>query len=181
MPSLLNHRISYLETTNDEIQQQLDDLLETARRNEEKFLWLRNLILELIDVQDSAELDYTLGTECCGRSNVDDARFYVWGIKANGSFNHIFDASQLGAMELRLGSLKSSVCENLRPHEYRSLFGRETMDTASVALVPITSPSLRGVLAIGSRDPLCFTLERSMLFLEFLGDVIGKVARRAFK
>lgn len=178
MTSLATHRISSLEARNKEIQDQLESLIQTGKRNDEKFRWLATTILELYDTGSWTQLDEILRDVLSGRENIDAARLYLWNIDAKPSLNCIRSAEELGQLEERTRTLTSSIFETTRPKDYERMFEKQSNTAASVAFVPISFESVQGVLAIGSVDPLHFSLSMSTLFLDFLGDVLGRVVNR---
>ena len=178
MTSLATHRISSLEARNKEIQDQLDSLIQTGQRNDEKFRWLATTILELYDVGGWNQLDGILSDVLSGRENINAARLYLWNIDSNPSLKCICPAEELGELGERTKSLTSSICETTRPKDYEQIFKMQSDTATSVAFVPVSFESVRGVLAIGSVDPLHFSLTMSTLFLDFLGDVLGRVVSK---
>lgn len=175
MPSLTTHRISSLEARNQEIQDELNLLLQTGVRNDEKFRWLTTSILALYDVADWTQLDTILENVLSGRDNVDAARLYLWSIEPELDLRFIRPAHELGKLQKRTLAFSSSVCETTRPSDYERIFDKQPSHATSVAFVPISYQNVQGILAIGSLDPSHFSLSMSTLFLDFLGEVIGRV------
>ena len=178
MPSLATHRISSLEARNKEIQDELDSLIQTGKRNDEKFLWLTTTVLALYDVGNWIHLDEILRDVLSGRDNIDAARLYMWNFESKPDLTCVRSASELGTLQERTHTLTSSICETTRPEDYERIFEKQPTRVTSVAFVPISFESVRGVLAIGSADPLHFSLSMSTLFLDFLGDVLGRVVNK---
>ncbi|MCY3883459.1 MAG: DUF484 family protein [Gammaproteobacteria bacterium] len=178
MPSLTTHRISSLEARNQEIQDELNLLIRTGSRNDEKFRWLTTSILALYDVADWLQLDTTLETVLGGRDNVDAARLYLWSIEPELALEFIRPAHELGKLQKRTLALSSSVCETTRPCDYERIFEKQPSYATSVAFVPISYQKAQGVLTIGSFDPSHFSLSMSTMFLDFLGEVIGRVVNK---
>ena len=178
MSSLATHRISSLEARNKEIQDELDSLIQTGKRNDEKFQWLTTTVLALYDVGNWAHLEEILRDVLSGRDNIDAARLYLWNIDSSPDSDSIRSASELGNIEERTQTLTSSIFETTRPDDYERIFEKQPNNVTSVAFVPISFENVRGVLAIGSVDPLHFSLSMSTLFLDFLGDVLGRVVNK---
>ena len=175
MPSLTTLRITTLEETNKRVQKQLGSLLEIAKRNEEKFHWLKNLVLSLMDVRDLTELDETLGQELIGRNNIDEACLFLWDVEDSNTLSRVRSVEALGPLEERFRDLTNPVCETMRINEYTLLFGKKITEPTSVALVPISYCDVQGLLAIGSEDPMHFRLDMSTMFLDFVGEVVARV------
>ena len=81
-------------------------------------------------------------------------------------------------MERRVCNLVQPVCETIRLSEYELLFNKSMSEPTSVALVPIADSGVRGLLTIGSEDPMHFRLDMSTLFLDFLGRVVGRTVAK---
>lgn len=178
MTSLTAIRISSLEETNRRIQRQIDSILETGKRNEEKFVWLRDLVLILMDVCDMEQLDEVLGCDLIVRKEIDETRLFLWDVNLGHSYKHIRSAEELGPMERRVCDLVQPVCETIRLSEYELLFNKSMTEPTSVALVPIADSGVQGLLTIGSEDPMHFRLDMSTLFLDFLGRVVGRTVAK---
>ncbi len=178
MPTVAARRISSLEATNHEIHEQLESLLETGKRNEEKLHWLTHCLLRLMDAMNPYELDAVLGEELTSREDIDNVCFLLTEGEVNPDLHYIRPMEQLGETEHRIKGLKAATCETFRGTEYEQLFGCEIYDSASVAMIPISTDGLSGVLAIGSTNPLRFTLGMGTMLLEFFGQVLGRVAGR---
>lgn len=178
MQSLATHRISSLETRNKEIQDELDSLIQTGKRNDEKFHWLTTTVLALYDVGNWIHLEEILRDVLSGRDNIDAARLYMWNFESNPDLNCVRSATELGTLQERTQTLTSSIFETTRPEDYERIFEKQPTSVTSVAFVPISFETVRGVLVIGSVDPLHFSLSMSTLFLDFLGDVLGRVVNK---
>jgi uncharacterized protein YigA (DUF484 family) len=64
-------------------------------------------------------------------------------------------------------------CGKPDPAQAALLFGSHAHEVASQALVPLQHAGLRGILAIGSRDPGRFQSGMGALFLAQLGEVLS--------
>ena len=178
MSSLADHRISTLESSNAELQEQLDLLIRAGFNNEQKFVWLQTVILALLDVDDVDDLDHVLSREFIDRPDVDESMLFLQDFDLNNSYKHIQGIEKDHPLARRLTDLTAPTCETTRREEYEELFRTKVEEPGSVALIPIFEKDLRGVLAIGSRDHSRFNLAMDTLFLNFLGEVLGRVARR---
>lgn len=178
MTSLTTHRISSLEARNQEIQNELNLLIQTGVRNDEKFRWLTTSILALYDIADWTQLDTILESVVGGRDDVDATRLFLWTVEPEPDLRCIRPASELGTLQERSQALVKTVCETTRPNDYERIFTKHPSNATSVAFVPISFQNVQGVLAIGSFDPSHFSLSVSTLFLDFLGEVIGRVVNK---
>ena len=69
---------------------------------------------------------------------------------------------------------RSPVCGPLKPEQLKSLFGDNTGDIQSTALIPLAEANIRGVLAIASHSPNCFHPGKGTLFLTNLGELVSR-------
>lgn len=178
MSTVIAHRLSALEDSNSEIQQQLELLLEIGRRNEEKFLWLKTFILKLLEVRGFAQLDQVVFRQLIDFTHVNHVKLFLKELPHQGDLLHIKAVDNPTRFHPRLFELEQTQCETSREEEYHSLFDVSVTEPPSVALVPIHYRSYLGTLAIGSIDHAKFNVDVDTLFLDFLGEVIARVIVR---
>lgn len=178
MTSLTTHRISSLESKYKETQEELDTLIQTGKRNDEKFHWLRTVVLALFDVENWTELNIFMKEILSGRDNIDAVRLFLWNLPTDPEMDCIRPAQELGSLEQRTRSLASSICEKTRPDDFERFFGKQPEEVTSIALVPVSFVSIRGLLVVGSDDPMHFEHAMSTLFLDFLGDMMGRTLNK---
>ncbi len=170
--SLVERQITLLRDEANRYKAQLSEFIEVARDNEQLNQRLHRLTLSLMDANS---LEQTLGV-------LQD---------------HLFDEFEADAVELKLledadgtaladrsqeqrsaaGELLESaapVCGQLQPAQYGYLFGERAAEIQSAALIPLRADGLRGVLAIGSRDPGRFHAHERTDFLNRLGEVVSR-------
>ncbi|MCY3628290.1 MAG: DUF484 family protein [Gammaproteobacteria bacterium] len=177
MSTVISHRLSLLEDTNDQLKQQLESLFEIGERNEQRFVWLKELVLELLITENTNQLDRTLYSKLSELENIDDVLLFIFVTKPKVKLKHIRDTS-LSEVPSRLVSLSKTICEVCRANEYRSIFNVSIDSSGSFALIPYQFKDIQGVLAIGSSEPARFAGRVDTLFLDFLGEVVARVVSR---
>jgi uncharacterized protein YigA (DUF484 family) len=170
--SLVERQISTLRNRLGDCQTQLANLLEIARENDSLNSRLHRMTVEMFD---AATLDDV----------IDSLQ------------NHLRDQFQADAVEVKLfsaselkkeadkgvpsPSLFAKLMHDGRPHcgslekpQLDYLFGSQSEETGSVALVPLNGININGILAIGSNDSEHFHPGQGTDFLRRLGDIVTK-------
>lgn len=177
--SLTDVRLPELRAEIADLRERLQNVTEIFNENEQSFKIIADIALALQECETVEELDDTVGGVMIERS-ADHARFYierpelVWTdsihIRALGTLNTSLYES--------LSALSSTKCEACRSETYRDLLDVEVGDPASLAQIPVSHRSLKGVLVIGAEDPDFFSNDVGTLFLDFLGATLACSANR---
>lgn len=174
--SLVERQVSILRERNMVMRRRMNELMQTAKANDELFGKTRTLTLELLNVKSWHELNEVLATYvltdfhadfvCC---HLADAPVSLDHIKSHGS--------QLPHERFVRGSYP--VCTTLRVEELTSLFPSSVHDKeGSAVMAPLTLEAPRGCLAIGRRDPEGFTQDMDTLFVTYIAEVLSRVVQR---
>lgn len=166
--SLVERQVRMLREQNTEYRTQLDQLMHVARENDVVAKRLHSLTLMLIETRSFDELLNKL---------LDEMRELL---SADAVELKLFSADELDAHANEFGPAMFRdflaqgypTCGQLPARQLDYLFGSQAADTVSVALIPIQSSTLVGVLAIGSYDAERFSENKSVDFLQRLGEVI---------
>lgn len=167
--SLVERQIRILREQARNYREQLENIIQVARENESLAKRLHHLTLSLIETR---EFDETLNTL------QDELRTLF---KADAVEMKLFSREQLQAHADETGpamftdflNQQRPSCGELPKEQLHYLFGSQASETGSVALIPIQSPPLVGILAIGSRDPHRFHSSKGVDFLQRLADVVS--------
>ncbi|MDP6377987.1 MAG: DUF484 family protein [Pseudomonadales bacterium] len=173
--SLIERQVAVLRERNIQMRRRMNDLLQTARDNDELFAKTRSLTLALLDVRDLHDLNEVLATSVL----VDfDADFVCCHMRGDGvRYDHLIEHS--GPMPHENFVRNLPLCTTLRPEELDRLFPVQQHESdGSVVLVPLNTTSIDGCLAIGSRDPARFTADMDTLFVTYICDVLCRVIGR---
>jgi uncharacterized protein YigA (DUF484 family) len=173
--SLITRQVQQLRDRNRRLQAQLNDILEIARQNDTLHQRLHQLTLTLLDAKG---LEDTLAGLEWGLHEYFQTDFVAVRIAApafESPVGNLYMAPDsegpvLFAAVLDAGSPR---CARPDPAEAAFLFGRDAPEAASYALIPLQHAGLKGLLAIGSRDPERFTPGMGFLFLTQLGEILS--------
>jgi uncharacterized protein YigA (DUF484 family) len=170
--SLVQVRLELLREKTHALQEQLDELLDIARGNDVLMLRLNRLILKLL-VADSPQAALNHLSETLSKGFEAD----LIALRLNAAVTDAPFTAELTPDQERLfetlfagGQPK---CGVLAEAQRRALFGDEAEEALSCAVVPLRHGALRGVMAIGSRDPRRFHPGMGYQFLQQLGEVVA--------
>ncbi len=177
--SLTDVRLPELRAEIADLRERLQNVTEIFNENEQSFKIIADISLTLQECDTVDDLDRAVGGAMIERS-ADHARFYVVQPEhALIGTKHICALSTLEAsLNESLAGLSSTKCEACRAETYRDLLNIEVGDPASIAQIPVSHRSLRGVLVIGAVDPDFFSNDVGTLYLDFLGATLACSAYR---
>lgn len=167
--SLIEHKIKILQKQSGAYRQQLEDLIDVARDNEDLHHRLHRLTLTLLKARSQDDVREILREELTSRFTADAVEL------------KLFSAAQLEAhasestpaiFEDFMQADRPS-CGELSKEKLHNLFDEQLGDTGSAALIPIRTSSLSGVLAIGSKDSERFPPGKGVDFLISLGELVS--------
>jgi len=183
--SLVERQVSALRQRDTKLERRLSDLVEVARANDELGRKIHALSIRLLATRSLAETlsvcESTLRTAFDAEQSVlvifrDEALFE--GIDV-GRFVRTADqdGDELKAFDAIL-SRSSPRCGQIRDSQRDFLFGVDTVEIGSCALVPLGEHCEIGFLAIGSVDANRFNPAMSIDFVERLGELIAAALSR---
>ncbi len=183
--SLVERQVSVLRQKDLKLERKLKDLIEVARVNDKLDAKMHKLTLHLLAASDISE---TLGAIETALRTGFSADLSVLVLFADPS---VFEDVKVGRffkpVERETESLKTFStflksnnprCGQVRDSQRDFLFGKETDEVGSAALVPLGKKSEIGFLAIGSADANRFHPGMSMDFLSRLGDLVAEALKR---
>lgn len=167
--SLIEHKIKILQQQSGTYRQQLEDLIDVARENEDLHHHLHRLTLTLLKARSQDGVQEILREELTSRFRADAVEL------------KLFSAAQLEAqagdaipaMFEEFMQADRPTCGELSGEKLRGLFDGQLGDSGSAALIPIRTSSLSGVLAIGSKDIERFPPGKGVDFLISLGELVS--------
>ena len=177
--SLTDVRLPELRAEIADLRERLQNVTEIFNENEQSFKIIAEIALTLQECETVEDLDDAIGGTMIERS-ADHARFYVEQpeVTWTGS-QHIRALGTLNASLCEsLSALTSTKCEACRRETYRALLDVNVADPASLAQIPVSHRSLKGVLVVGAEDPDFFANDVGTLFLDFLGATLACSADR---
>ena len=175
--SLIEHQVSILRSRNMQMRRRTNELMQTARANDELFAKTRTLTLELLHVDTWHELNETLATYVLVDFQADFVCCHLSNLPVCLDHLRRYDGEPLTRRFSAADDL--AVCASLRADELTELFPvQEHSCEGSAVLAPLTWQSGAGCLAIGSRDKGRFTSDMDTLFVTYIADVLSQVIGR---
>ncbi len=173
--SLVTRQIELLRDKNRKLQAQLNNILQIARENDtllRRFHQLTIAMLDAASLEDAlAALRWLL--QDCFQADFVAVRLIQPVIDCPvGDLCVSEDCPQLSHFKQILEEGKPE-CGKPSREQVVFLFGTDATEVESIALVPLQHAGLKGVLAIGSRDPQRFEPAMGNLFLSQLSDVVA--------
>ncbi len=171
--SLISRQITLLRDESRRSRQQLNEILQVARDNDALHQRLHRLTLTLLD---ATGLEDALGGLRWGLREYFQADFVAVRIAEPSIDSPIADlALPPEHLESFAELMKTGepICGKTDASQGAHLFGEQASTAASCALVPLRHAGLRGLLAIGSRDPSRFQSGMGLLFLARMGEIVS--------
>lgn len=167
--SLIERQVRQLRLQSHQYRAQLEDLISVARENDALARRLHRLTLALIETRSFDEVINTLQDELRNLFQADAVEMKLFSTEELQEH-----ANESGpAMFSDFVEKRKPSCGNLPSAQLSYLFGHQAEETSSVALIPVESPPLVGILAIGSNDPERFNANKGVDFLQRLADVVS--------
>lgn len=169
--SLVERQLRILREQSNRYRRQLEELVSVARENDTLSRRLHRLILALIDAREFDEVADALQDELRDQFRADAVELKLFSV--NDLENHAAEPGP--ALFRNFMAQGRPSCGPLDGPQLEYLFGSQAGETGSAALIPLHTPGLAGVLAIGSRDRERFHPGKSVDFLRRLGEVVSHV------
>jgi uncharacterized protein len=182
--SLIEQQVKVLRARNGALAMRLEQLLKNARDNEAIAQRLHKLALNLLSVDTATDiLGLTYAALHDGfRAERTAVRLYCDApASERGCGEFVGPEGETAPEIVRCLESGRASCELPRARTLALLFGESAHDVASVALVPVTGASLRGVLALASTDKDRFGVSAGTLFLGQLGDLLAHSLLRVLR
>ncbi len=183
--SLVERQVSVLRQKDLKLELKLKELLSVARENDVLQSKIHQLTLRLLVVPDLTSALTAVESTLRTGFDADQSILVLFGdprsfddIRIGRFFRPVErNDDALKAFETFLSS-DSARCGQVRDSQRDFLFGQDTDEIGSVALVPLGSHSKIGFLAIGSADSERFHPGMSMDFLSRLGELVAGTLKR---
>jgi len=182
--SLIERQVSVLRQRNDSLENQLHQLVEVARGNDDLADKIHALALLLIGTSRRSEVVALLEEQLRMKFHADRSVLVLIGSVdevggVTGNFLRLADRddSALGPFRSFLES-DSVRCGPVRDAQRDYLFGSDDCEIGSLALIPLGKQSAQGFLAIGSRSAEHFNPGVSIDFLSRLGELVAAALAR---
>ena len=175
--SLVERQVKLLRERNIELRQRLNHLMDVARDNDRLFDKSKRLVLGLLDagsledlvstVEDSLRHDFQVPfvSLVLFRDTPCDVGRVMPQAEAQQAIGGLLNAGR-------------ATCGALRPTELDFLFGSDSPQIGSAAVIALGTQGQLGVLAIGSPDPQHYKSSLGTLFLGYIAEVLTRVLPR---
>ena len=183
--SLVERQVSLLRQKDLKHERKLKELLEVARANDALAGKIPRLTLKLLESENLADTLGGLEEALRADFDADQSVLVLFGepddfedVPAGRFFRAVRrDDETLKSFDTFLKG-RGARCGQIRDSQRDFLFGRETDEVGSAALIPLGEQSAIGFLAIGSADSDRFHPGMSIEFLGRLGELVAGALRR---
>ncbi len=183
--SLVERQVSVLRQKDLKLERKLKELIEVARINDTLGAKMHQLTLRLLAANDISETLEAVETALRTGFNSDLSVLVLFSDPS--MFEDVNVGRFFKPVERETESLKAFAtflksnnprCGQVRDSQRDFLFGMETDEVGSAALISLGKKSEIGFLAIGSEDSNRFHPGMSMDFLSRLGDLVAEALKR---
>ncbi len=182
--SLLERQVSLLRERNIDARKRLKDFLEEGERNDELFGKTRELVLTLMDARSLSHMVESLYAACQTLFGLEHQQFTLIDPPAALKPALVRALSRSEAEQKMPSVARISQCAAgvFRDEELKLLFAGDHADVKSALVLPIfAQDELVALMAFGSDDARYFCSNMDTLFLDFIGDVLGRLLPRFLK
>lgn len=178
--SLVERQVSVLRARNREVRNRLNRLLDAARDNDRLFQKTRQLVLTILEQDDTDSIVETVLASLRDDYQVDAASVVLIGqpwlvVERARVTTPEATRDAIGA----LLNIRQPSCGHLRPEETGFLFPEASATVKSAAVIPLSHQGEPfGMLAVGSFDPDTYRAGMGTLFLGYLADVLNRAIPR---
>jgi len=174
--SLVTRQIELLRTRNRRIQVQLNDILQIARDNDSLHQRMHKLTLTLLDAASVDDALAGLRWALLQYFQADFVALHIFEPRLDSPIADLWVGAQDDWAELweEFLEIGKPECGRGDPTLLHCLFGEENYrEVRSQSLVPLQHAGLRGILGIGSRDPIRFEEGMGAHFLVQMGEIVS--------
>lgn len=176
--SLLERQVTILRNRGIDARQELNNLLENARNNDQLFDTTRNLILALLRANNVTEIANTTQDQLSNHANIDSCEIIIVaqeGLNISDSVRTA-DKKKLKQKFSDVFRLKRTHCGTITAKQANYLFPSMGNKIQSTALCPaISNSEVLALIAFGNQSDNYFNVNLDTLFLDFIGHVVGAV------
>lgn len=178
--SLLERQVKILRERSIESRHTLNQLLETAKYNDQLFNVTRALILALLMEDEVAQIASATEANLCTQPGIDACSVILFQAEHLKNVEHtrLESAEFLQENFPTLLRDRRTLCRAVSKDTAAFLFPHPSSSIRSVALCPIGRERMLGVLAIGNKAQDYFNDELDTLFLDFIGEVLESILAR---
>jgi len=171
--SLIQRQVELLRTDYNSTTDKLMELLANAKNNDDIFTLTKKLILDLIDASNIEEITFLLEKRFKKDFGADASRLLFF-TKSNKNIPKGRIKNPAESVDKLAGLMKpgESFYGEVKQDITKFIFNEETT-IKEVALIPLTSNTLKGMIALGSARQGKYTENKDTLFLDFVSEVVS--------
>jgi len=171
--SLIQRQVELLRTDYNSTTDKLMELLANAKNNDDIFTLTKKLILDLIDASNIEEITFLLEKRFKKDFGADASRLLFF-TKSNKNIPKGRIKNPAESVDKLAGLMKpgESFYGEVKQDITKFIFNEETT-IKEVALIPLTSNTLKGMIALGSARQGKYTENKDTLFLDFVAEVVS--------
>ena len=173
--SLIQRQVELLRTDYNSTTDRLMELLANAKNNDDIFILTKKLILDLIEARNIEEITFTVEERFKKDFGADKSRL-IFFTESNKNIpkGRIKNPAESVDILADLMKPRELFCGEVNQEITKFIFNEETT-IKEVALIPLTTNSLKGMIALGSAQQGKYTENKDTLFLEFVSEVVSKL------
>ena len=173
--SLIQKQVELLRSNYNSTTDKLMELLGIAKNNEDIFILTKELILSLINASSIEEIVALIEKSFVADFGAKKSKvlFFTESSKnlPKGRVKNPAEARNILGNLLKPGKI---FCGEVNKEVAKFIFNRKT-SVKEMALVPLNSSSLLGLIALGSDQPGKYSDNKDTLFLDFIAEVVSKL------
>jgi len=173
--SLTTKQLAILRSKNQKLSEQLDEFIQNARQNDHLFQKMHKLTLALFNSLTLEDTTKNLESVLHEDFFVDFVSLRLTYPDNHAQFPNLFVApgDESPAPLKKILENMHPFCGQIEPSLSRFLFRTHSGEVQSSAIIPLMSPNLAGILAIGSLNEQRFQADMGHLFLKYLGQLVS--------
>lgn len=179
--SLVERQVAVLREKNEKLESRLRELIEVARDNDVLANKIHRLACRLLHARNPAAVLDAIESSLREDFGASEWILLLWPapqsdfMRVNTRHLRLIDAAapELKMFETLFESARPR-CGQIRDSQRDYLFGQDTIEIGSAALVPMGSQPIIGLLAIGSPDAQRFHPTMSTEFLARIGNLVSE-------
>lgn len=174
--SLIERQVSVLRSENTTLKNNLKQLIEIARNNEDLSQRIHNLFIEIMKAEAVDDLMAIIQEQMQSFFNTDFVTFRFFStmeLRPHIGDDLVFKLKNRQASQLKTWlKQRQPACGELKDDLFKTLFGKEN-NIHSMAVIPLYGVKEYGTLLLGSSDKTRFSEEKGTVFLAQLGDLVS--------
>ena len=178
--SLVERQVGILRERNMEMRRRTNQLMQTARTNDNLFTKIRTLSLALVEARNLQDINEVLATHILVDFEADFVTCHIVHEQPGkqGALDH-FQFHDEFAPCASLVTNNQPTCLSLREHELEELFPASLHEhPGSAILLPLNLATADGFLSIGSRDTARFSQDMDTLFVAYVADILSAMLEK---